>query len=223
MPNKVLMLILASDNLPIYRELQSIWRKYMSSNPDIDCYFYKGDPKLTVDSRLDNDTLWIKIDERLDTVYEKTIKAFNYFSNRMKDYDFVCRPNLSSFFVFDKYLDYCSTLPKSQCVSAFVGIHDGISFPSGCGFTMSSDVVLNLLQDNPKYVVMDDVTIGAWLMSKNITIIPARRFDFTNDRTEALIYVPIKDIFHYRVKNSNRNLDILIHSQLLKIYYNVSI
>ena len=214
------MLVLASDTEPIYKEFQTIWKKYMKSNPNIDCYFYKGDPNLETEFKLDNDTLWIKIDESFETIYEKTLRAFEYFSEKLNQYDFIFRTNLSSFIVMDKYVEYCHTLPKQQFVSAVVGNAGYFNFPSGCGFTISTDLVLKLVNDKPLKIVEDDVTIGNWLYMNGIPIQPVSRCDFTNNL--GISHFQNKNnsiIFHYRVKNDNRLLDIEIHEKLLLLFY----
>jgi len=218
---KILTLVLASDTPIVYTQFQSIWRMYMKSHPDIDCYFYKADPALESEYRLDDDTLWIRGEESLDNVYEKTLKAFEYFAKNFQNYDFVFRPNISSFVVFPKYVDFCQTLSKTRLVSAFVGGEGDNTFPSGSGFTMSTDVVLELLKDKPPVVFVDDVTIGTWLHTKGIPIHPAPRCDFVHNS-----YVPYflngnkETTFHYRVKNADRSLDIEIHKNLFRTFYN---
>lgn len=219
---KVLMLILASDNEPIYTEFQTIWRKYMNSNGHIDCYFYKANPSIGEQAELIGDTLYVRTEEELDNVYQKTLKCFEYFKNKLNNYDFVFRTNLSSFIVMDKYIQYCLTIPRKRFVSGCIGTHESYTFPSGCGFTMSSDIVLELIEDNPECVFLDDVSIGKWLSIKGIKINGVNRFDFIHNSIEALNQIPIKDIFHYRIKNTDRRLDILIQRHLLKKYYAVS-
>lgn len=217
---KILILVLASDTEQIYKEFQTIWRLYMKSNPNIDCYFYKGDPNLETEFKIDTDTLWIKIDESLETVYDKTMKTFEYFSENLNQYDFVFRTNLSSFIVMNKYVEYCHTLPKERFVSAFVGNAGYFEFPSGCGFTMSTDVVLKLVKDKPLKIVQDDVTIGNWLHTNGIPIQPVPRCDYTTDSGIARFQNGnIENTFHYRVKNANRQLDIDIHHSLFRAFY----
>lgn len=215
------MLILASDDMPIYKDLQSIWRAYMKTSPHIDCYFYKSDPNLENNAKLENDTLWIKLQENYDNVYEKTLRAFEFFADKFEQYDFIYRTNLSSFLVFDQYIKYCSTIPKTKFVSAVIGNYENFIFPSGSGFTMTPDIILELIKERPQMTLVDDVSIGKWLCTKHIPIHPVGRIDFIHDRTSLLEHVPIQNIFHYRVKNNDRRLDIFIHSQLLKKYYNV--
>lgn len=214
------MLVLASDTSPIYVRLQYIWRQYMKSSPNIDCYFYKSDPNLDADALLEGDTLWVRSEESLDTVYEKTLKAFSYFAEKLNEYDFVFRPNISSFVVFDKYIEACRSFPKNRFVSAFVGWTRGSTFPSGSGFTMSPDVVIELIKDKPPMVEVDDVTIGVWLNTRGIAIHPAPRCDYI-DSSEIPHYRDGTEetTFHYRVKNANRNIDIVIHKMLYKHFY----
>lgn len=224
MTTRVLMLVLASDDMPIYRDLQVLWRNYMKSNRQIDCYFYKGDPNLDVDAKLDGDTLWIRIEDQYSNIYEKTLRAFDFFAEKFEQYSFIYRTNLSSFIDLDTYMRYCSTIPRSRFVSGVIGNYQDFTFPSGCGFTMTPDLVVELIKEKPQLLMNDDVTIGKWLCTKHIPIHPVGRVDFTNDTTSLLELLPINNIFHYRVKNSDRKLDIVIYSKLLKkcaLYKNI--
>jgi hypothetical protein len=219
---KILMLVLASDTEDIHIAFQSTWRKYMKSHPNVDCYFYKAHPLLPDAYILRDDTLWIRAGEGYRNVYNKTFEAFKYFEKDLHKYDFVFRPNLSSFVVMDKYVQYCSTLPKQRLVAGGIGVYEGILFPSGCGFTMSSDVVMELIRDNPPYVYLDDVTIGKWLQTKSIPIQPAPRGDYSNDSMIFTTSWPVEQIFHFRVRNRDRKLDIEIHKKLLQQYYGLT-
>jgi hypothetical protein len=192
----------------------------MHSHPNVDCYFYKGNPKLDTEYKLEGDILWIRIKESLDTVYEKTLKAFEYFADQMSNYQYVFRPNISSFVRFDKYIEYCSTLPKQRLVSACVAVYDNFEFPAGAGFTMSTDVVLELVKDKPPSVFVDDVSIGKWLNTKGIPIQPATRCDYTFDNGIPTYHHRDKTtLFHYRIKNLDRKIDIVIHRILLNQFY----
>lgn len=217
---RILMLILASDAEPIHIEFQKSWRRYMHRNSQVECYFYKGDPNLDCESKIVDDTLWIKIQENLNNVYEKTVRAFKYFEKDLEKYDYVFRPNLSSFVAIDKYLQYCATIPKKRLVSGIIGNYNGFPYPSGCGFTMSSDVVAELVRDNPPNVYLDDVSIGKWLQTKSIPIHLAPRGDFTSGLVASCITTsPFEKLFHFRVRNPDRNLDIEIHNILFNVYY----
>jgi hypothetical protein len=202
------MLVLASDTAPEYIEFQSIWRLYMQSNLNIDCYFYKGDPNLTEDAILDGDTLSIRIEDTLETVYEKTLRAFKFFVPRLDTYTFVFRTNLSSFVDFDKYIRFCDGLPTTNCCAAVIGYEGNIPFPSGSGFTLSPDIVRRLVQESPAKNVQDDVTIGTALRNWGIQIYRANRLDRYGDEWH-WVYPPRNHelAFHHRVKTEDRNKD----------------
>jgi len=221
---RVLMLILSSDTNEYYRQFQSLWRQYINSNPNIDCYFYKADPNLEEEALLvDKNTLVVKCEESLDKCYEKTLKAFEYFSPQFNKYDYIFRTNLSSFVVFDHYLEFCKILPKSSMCSALIGTTSyGLQFPSGAGFTLTPDLATRLLEEKPPLIEQDDVSIGQALKVWNIPIVPAPRTDIlTNEDIIHSIQSNDKSIFHYRVKqlSGNRDYDIFILNGLLSKYY----
>ncbi len=56
---KTLLIIIASDNVPVYQYFQQSWRSYMHSDPEhIEAYFLKGDPDLPVPVLIDKDIIW---------------------------------------------------------------------------------------------------------------------------------------------------------------------
>jgi hypothetical protein len=217
---KILMLILASDSAPEYIEFQKVWRSYMHSNPNIHCFFYKGDPNLSQDAILSGDTLLIKLEESLENVYEKTILAFKYFEPVLHQYDFVYRTNLSSFIDFGKYIDVCQTFPKTEGCIAFVGMTgDGVSFPSGSGFTLSPDLVRRFVKDPPPKIEQDDITFGVALNNWGIPIHSVSRADYSRDVGDFVYRIPEMPTFHYRIKTDNRKHDIEIMRALARNFY----
>lgn len=223
---KILMLVLASDTDPLYCAFQIIWREYMNKHPNIECYFYKGHPELQEDAFMsDKNTLLLKCSERFDTCYEKTLKAFAFFRPNFKKYDFIFRTNLSSFIVFNNYIELTKTWPKTDFCSAFIGtVDDGTQFPAGAGFTITPDLVERLLDENPPHITQDDVSIGYFLKKNNIPIHPVKRTDILLYQQYQYLGKIIEEndnIFHYRIKNIEgvRNIDIEIMKQLLNYYY----
>ncbi len=203
---KVLILILASDNQPVYREHQRLWRSYMKRNPNAHCYFYKGNPDMDEPAKLEGDTLYIKIEDTLDTVYEKTLRAFEFFAPVLPKYKCVFRTNLSSVVVFDRYIEYCRTVPEKNFCSAHIGYEEGVPFPAGAGFTLTPDLVLRLVEERPPRVVQDDVSIGHALRSWGIPIHSAPRVDFIDRglHEEYNRLVP-PQVFHFRIKQNTRH------------------
>jgi hypothetical protein len=204
------MLVLASDTDPIYLEHQRLWRTYMHTNPNVDCYFYKGDPTREEEATLEGDTLVLKIEDRLDTVYEKTLRAFDFFAPRLKDYKCVFRTNLSSVVVFDRYLTYCRGIPDTTFCSAFVGDmgeEDGnLRFPAGAGITLTPDLVLRLIAERPPLLHQDDVTIGKALTDWGVPMTHVDRADLVIPGVYENAQGRISPhLFHFRVKQNVRH------------------
>jgi hypothetical protein len=211
---KVLMLVLASDG-SVYNKFQDCWRRYMNSNPDITCYFYKAKPDLESEFVFNGkNTLFVKCKESWDTCWEKTLMAFRYFLPSVDTYDFVYRTNLSSFIHFERYLQFCAGLPSSGVYSGFIGKHGGVSYASGSGFTLSVDMFKKVVEAgaNQKKLIQDDVTIGA-IMS--VSIKPAKRVNWS----ERGLLDTDCEIYHVRLKSTDRNLDITRYNQLIDRYY----
>ena len=226
---RVLILILASDTQPIYIEHQRLWRTYMKSNPNVDCYFYKGDPELDRQFSLVGDTLFIKIEETLETVYEKTLRAFEYFAPTFPTYKCIFRTNLSSVVIFDRYIEYCKTIPMEWFCSAFTGDFDGTTFPAGAGYTITPDIANKLVKERPPLIGQDDVSLGFALKDWGIPITSIKRVDFLNERYVNALWDCIPaDVFHFRVKQNIRNetqietpYEVDVMKRLIARYYGV--
>jgi len=94
---------------------------------------------------------------------------------RIREFDYVLRTNLSSFFVFPRLFEFLKTLPKQRC---YCGSGEG--FGSGCGFLLSPDLVKMLvLHKNELWNQSsnDDVSIGHFLQKKGVALLPAPRRD----------------------------------------------
>lgn len=231
---KVLVLVLASDTAEVYKYQQSLWRTYMNVNPQIDCFFYKGDPNITSPAILVGDTLYLKIVESFDTIYEKTLMAFDFFKENLHKYDYVYRTNLSSFVVFDRLLKYAMNKPLRNFCSAVIGhyLNDTEKpFPSGSGILFSTDVIRLFCERRPVKVFQDDVTFGYALKEWGITITSAPRGEMkTID--EYMYYKDKLDTscFHFRLKHIERHSsgienpdELFIMKQLIQKYYKISI
>jgi hypothetical protein len=63
---KLLVLIIASDNHPIYIELQKIWRAYMHLDPEhVEVYFMKNNPNLSTQYQSINDEICASLKKML--------------------------------------------------------------------------------------------------------------------------------------------------------------
>jgi hypothetical protein len=229
--NKILVLIIASDDLPVYIQEQQIWRAYMHLDPDhIEAYFMKGDPQLEVDCKIDGDTIWTKSQENIiPGVLNKTLLALEHIAGRLGEFDYVLRTNLSSFYVFPKLLERTVSLPKDNCYFACPGTLGTIRFGSGSGLMLSPDLALQLIaakQDLWNNSLVDDVCIGRFFQNR-VPIIPADRFDILSIQTWQACKERLPLKYHYRVKNNNSTLratdEVYVMRQLLQLFYHVTL
>lgn len=228
---KILVLIIASDNFPVYLALQKSWKSYMHSDPThVESYFIRSNPDLPTTTMIENDIIWSKVTEGWTStgpaclgIVDKTILSIEAMLPRLHEFDYVLRTNLSSFYVFPRLLEELKKLPRKKCYFGSV-LGEGIA--SGCGFIISTDLA-RLMVQNKSYFMgnndHDDVVIGKFLRNQGVKLIPHKRFDLLslNDWNAIKKNIP-NDAFHFRVKNDDQVRlvnDILIHAELMKIFY----
>lgn len=228
---KLLFLILASDNDNLYVEFQNCWKILMGIYPEIDYYFIKYRLDIDDDIIISDHNIYFKGNESLiPGCLNKTIYSLRYFYNKLDTYDYICRPNVSSYIYIPNYYKYISTLPKNNVYSGTLLYSDSIPFCEGTCITMTPDIakyITNNINLNTKYV--DDVAIGKLLMNKiNIIPLDIRHGVYIRDKycLYALMYDK-DDYFLYRIKTDNINerkiLDPRIYYGLIQIHHNIQI
>ncbi len=231
---KVLVLVIASDQLPVYTKLQERWRSYMHYDPDhVSVYFLKSDPTLSTNTHINGDIIWAKTDDgwapHSAGIANKTILAFEAMLPRLDEFDFVVRTNLSSFYHFPRLLTFLDSLPKLKCYSGFTAYAKGTTFCSGAGFILSCDLVRaivaqkHLLMDHK--TIEDDIIFGTFI-TKGLQVAPIHHERFGIQSLGR--WFKVKDaipekVFHFRLKNdddSRRMSDELyIYDQLIATFY----
>lgn len=170
------MLILASnggqDNL--YDKLLAIKRKYVHSSPHIESYFYICNPDLPTEYEIVGDIVYVKTEENYPYLWKKFLLVLKAFEHRLHEFDFIARPNLSSFFIIDRYLKFLENSPRHNFCGGlkFYG-RQPIPFPSGFLFTITPDIAKFILAtDNiiPNDYGIDDRCVGVVLQKLNIEI-----------------------------------------------------
>ncbi len=231
---KVLVLVIASDDKPVYSELQKVWRAYMHLDPQhVEAYFIRSNPDMKAPYDIQGDVIWCKGKESvIPGVVQKTVLSIECLEERLHEFDYVLRTNLSSFYVFPELLTFLKSAPRLGYYSALPIIYDfGINFGSGAGFIMSPDVA-KLLIKNKKDLFRsrdyDDLAIGKVFYRHGIELLPAPRVDLLSLKEwEAKKDLIPRDQFHFRVKNNNgdqRHIDdIIIHKGLLLKYYSIEL
>lgn len=208
---KVLMLVIASSNELVHHEHKRIWRTYMKSHSDIDCYFIESTP-FELETYCSKDTLTMRGTESFKRILHKTIQALEYFLSR-GSYDFIIRTNLSSLWKFPQVLAYLATAPTTGFYGGVVNTNVGWPYICGAGIFMSPDICHVLLANKKQACSLygiDDVDIGYTFASHGIhpTSVPRVDISSLQDIT--------KEGFHYRVRFvTDRHREIPIMSAIL--------
>jgi hypothetical protein len=197
------MLIISSDNDPVYAEHRKVWSSYMNSNSQIECYFiqYRNGPQA-----IEGNTFWLEGKESFPAILNKTLDSLDFFLKN--NYDFIIRTNMSSIWNFTALLKHLETLPSEKVYNGAIGNHGIIQFVSGSGFIMSPDVAKLLLENRQiaeSVKVMDDVDIGYTLNKVGIECSLGKRRDFYyREMYDKSIYD--STVYHYRIKWHNTNM-----------------
>ena len=176
---KSLMLILASKGGPdnLYDKLLLLKRQYVHNYPDqVEAYFYMCDPDLSTDFRIQGDIVYVKTAENYPFLWEKWLLALRAFEDRLSEFDFIIRPNLSTFIVMDRLLRHVAKLPTRRFCSGlkFYG-RQPIPFPSGYLFILTTDVAKHTLEHADRIVPnrregIDDRCVGLILKDMGLDI-----------------------------------------------------
>lgn len=235
---KVLLLIIASDDFPVYAECQKTWRAYMHVDPvHIEAYFIRANPALKTLYKIEGDTIWSRTEEcQFPGILTKTVYSLKALSSKLDKFDYIIRTNLSSFFIFPRLLEFLKTLPKTGC---YCGPETGLNsqIASGAGIILSPDLAKFLMAYYHRLIHYypskfpdhstppDDAIIAAFFRDRGILLIPSEALHI-----ETLDYWnQVKDriptsIFHIRIKTDDPVRivhDRLIGTELLKMFYQI--
>lgn len=213
---KLVVLVISSDNLPIYAEHRRLWRSYATTHPDVTVYFLHQRSDVSA-PYFDGDTIWTPGQECLERIFDKTIDAFKLISP--DSYDFLVRTNLSSVWNFDKLIAFCKTLPTEKVFCGVLG-NPGIS---GAGMILSPDVVSTFIAHSHEIErgMWDDVDFGRLAIRCGIPSIPGQRYD---PRSEADVARCWNHGYHFYLKDmrmGTRNVSnevAVMQSLIAKIY-----
>lgn len=223
---KFIILIIDSDTDPIYASFREIIRKYMNTYPkDIKSFFIRKSAHVSSPT-IEGDTIYTHgVESFYPGILEKTFDSMEYCLDKFS-FDYIIRTNMSSFWNYHTLLEKYTSFPNHNFVCAAIGIYDNIPFPSGCGFIMSRDVVVNCI--NNSHMIdfnrfFDDVMIGHLLQKLAIHITPGDRYDFTSSNThitnhDITMSNPLSH-YHYRVKGNQKDGDVHVHQMLYDAIY----
>jgi hypothetical protein len=228
MSTRVVFLILASDTTAYYQQLQAQWCRNMARFPMIPYYFVKSRPGQQEEIVAEEHTLWVRGPETWEGITQKTKAAFRWIAeNHKSDFDFVCRPNVSSFVFLEHYLDQLKQYSTERYCAGCIVQRGNIPYPSGACYTLSMDIVcfiaehMNMWNDR-----WDDIDVGYYLHHLGVKIQPIKRYLIEDKLTIAptelsyatnILATIEPDCYHIRIKNNaNRIADVGVHDLLLR-------
>lgn len=228
---KVLVLIVDSDNLPVYKEFRKIWRSYMNDDPShIEAYFIRGDNNLNQEYKIDKDIIWVKTQESWRPgMINKTVMSLEVMQPRFHEFDYILRTNLSSFYVFNNLISVLQNMPREKFVmSKRYGNENGYLRPHGSGYIISTDIANDIIRN--KSLLMnskeaDDEQMGRFFDTQDYNYYDELRIDIHHYIFWDLLrnQIPVNTV-HFRVKMDDPNIrlavDVPIQRQLLSFFYN---
>ena len=224
-----MLLIISSSNEDIYLQMKQLSTLYFNKfNTQIKYYFIEYNPELSSDIIEDNNTIYVKGIESIPGMYYKTMKAIEYVNN-IYSFDYIVRTNLSTFWHIPNLLNFINNIPKQRfaCGFAIQG------FITGTGIIITRDVGVLLYTKYCDSHTYEDVTISYNIQSYGIHLhnIVNYKWGFLIPKIDDLPpncrYINIdddfSDILHFRIKNTDRNLDVEYFKKLLLTLYNINV
>ena len=204
---KILILVLSyKDNGGIYDKFYETQKLTWDSEliEGVQTLYYYGECE---SNEIIGDKINLNCPEGIHNTQRKMKMSFDMVKNF--DFDYLVRTNSSSY--VDKKMLYkkLSSSPKEKFVSAVIGNHNGLEYPSGAFFILSRDIFDNIVNTENSLNLdghfVDDVCLGEFLQNFNYKISEMSRFDvLKNLENEG---IP-NNYIHYRLRNENREDDI---------------
>ncbi len=220
---RIAVLIICSDNKPIYKHLQESCKKFMHSDPEhIDAYFLRGDPSIQNICEIRGDTIYAQTEESINPgLQNKTILALEHILSQEKKYDYIIRANLSTFYIFPRLLEFLNNCPKTRY---YAGPIMGMGFASGSGFIMSRDVAKLAAQHKNHFFnnsrSLEDVLFGVFFRNHGIALqeYPFKAVYTLEDWNTMKDRIG-SNIFQFRVFMNNRMNELIVRDQLINMFY----
>ena len=239
MIKKAILLIISSNDNPIYENFRNLHRIYLKNYRPILKYFFIEFRNFQEDTIIEeNDFIYIKGEESINPgMILKTCKAFEYIDKKY-NYEFVIRSNLSTVFNIPNLLEYLYRIPNINSCGGF----NYRSFITGTGIFLSRDIANKIVDNFLIYNIIEyneDLIISSVLNNLKTPYYNCKQFykwcliiDEQTENYSEYFYVPTKgefnefeipeNILQFRIKNClDRNIDILYFEFILKKIYNI--
>ena len=219
---RILILIISSENLPIYKKEKELWRTYMTSHEEIDAYFIESKTGISK-TYLENQTIYTNGEESYEQLIHKTLDALEFCIP--SQYDYIIRTNLSTVWDFNTLYRYLQNCPKEGFYAGQYGpyynkktLQYWFHFVGGMGIIMSKDVAVLLLENRAiteSFRDIDDVDIGYTMYQLGVQI----QLIYFCGWESCMDCVEKRSHFFYRMKQEDRENEHILIEKLLSVLY----
>lgn len=229
----VIFLCISSSNEQVYSEMRDILR-ILFTHYGAKYFFVEYRPEQTEEISEENNYIYVKGEESyIPGIYNKTIKALQYIEENYS-YDYVVRTNLSTFWNLPNLFDFLRRRFSDKPFELAGGFNIQ-GFLSGTCIILSRDVSIILYNKRcDTYSYHDDVLISNTLRQMNIELYNITEYKWgflipvidnlpANCRYLNIEDDDFSDILYFRLKNADRNQDVVYMKILLKKMYNIHV
>lgn len=237
---KAILLVLASDNTPLYQEFRKVYQAYLDSNPNIRVFLVYGNQYSFEPQSYD--LVYNDIEENYNPgMITKTVRAIEYIDANY-DYDFLIRTNLSTFWHLDGLFSRLKNTPTQKCftgslISCRYKDQSSPQYIAGVNLILSRDLVKHLIDDQDEmcqWKLPEDWAMSQVLINRGFT--PVHAVPSPIHFMEKFVNTDQQPIYHeisiaqkhhrdhYRIKNTKvpgqrQLIDLTVANILLKEYY----
>lgn len=236
---KVILLIFASHDAPIYKFFRRIYQQYLDRHPEVKVFFVYGSSGSSLE-RQPYDLVYSDVKETVMTPHATTKvgRAMEYIDTNY-DYEFLVRTNLSTFWDFERLVKRLDQFPKTRCLAGHLSVFKP-HYITGIAKVLSRDVVKQIVAHQsdinisyPKFMA-EDYLFSTFVTGNNHgTLIDASRYTrkFEGYKT----FDPVKlahdlsiarqgYVDNYRIKSIHGDrleIDTRVATTLLKTIYDI--
>lgn len=166
-------------------------------------YYYGGSSEFQVK----DNNIYCPFAEGYENIGMKTICAFEYLLST--DFDYIFRPNSSSFVNIEKLFEFTQTLPSNSVYNGSAIPYDKVGeCCSGCGFFLSRDLVKIIVDNKEKWnhLLIDDIALCEFLSNIDVRMTISPRLKILNI-----------------VDNNLYGLDGLISDEVLLSHFHITV
>ena len=236
----LIMLILTSSDVPIYEEFKKTISMYHARCTDRVKHFYvEFKPDIQEDVLENGEFIYIKGNETFKPgIYNKTMAAMRHVNSKY-DYKHIIRTNVSSFWNLENTLEFQKKLTIHDFAGGIVHLHNLIPFITGTGIFITKDIAekisnIKLQNDIECYdtvsnetrfcsisqIFNEDVSFSIILqmIGCKINDIGPDKWRLCINDSDSIDDFEYNELY-YRVKNNDRNIDVILFNKLYEKIY----